>query len=129
MNIGEAIKRLRLAKGWEQKELGFMLNVSNKTISSWERNRTEPNMDMIEKMCALFGCTKSEFFEEVSGDNMRDYFIRQDSKKITVEVPAKQASLFLEINNKATKLSEKELRAVREMIRSMAKDDKDSDKK
>lgn len=64
MNIGEKIKALRKLNGLDQKQLGDALNVSNKTISSWEANRTEPKMDMIEKMCDVFGCKKTDFLND-----------------------------------------------------------------
>lgn len=66
MNIGESIKRFRKLKGMEQKDLASLLGVSNRTISSWETNRTEPKMEMIDKMCAVFGCRRSDFLHDHS---------------------------------------------------------------
>ena len=64
MNIGNNIKRMRKALNMEQSELAEKLNVSNKTISSWECGRTEPKMDMIESMSTIFGIKKSELLED-----------------------------------------------------------------
>lgn len=36
MNCGQKIKQLRLEKQLSQKQLGEILNVSDKTISKWE---------------------------------------------------------------------------------------------
>lgn len=36
MNCGQKIKQLRLEKKLSQKQLGEILNVSDKTISKWE---------------------------------------------------------------------------------------------
>lgn len=47
--IEEKIKRIRKEK-ISQQELANKLFVSDKTISSWEQNRTEPNLDMIVKI-------------------------------------------------------------------------------
>lgn len=66
MNIGESIKRFRKLKGMEQKDLAYLLGVSNRTISSWETNRTEPKMEMIDKMCSIFGCRRSDFLHDHS---------------------------------------------------------------
>jgi len=63
MDIGATIKHLREQKGMSQKELAERLNLSNKTISSWEKNRTQPHMEFIEEMCKIFQCTKSYFLE------------------------------------------------------------------
>lgn len=64
MDIGAKIKKYRLEKNMEQKELAKILNVSPKTISSWEVNRTQPKMEMIEAMCNVFGCKKSDFMDD-----------------------------------------------------------------
>lgn len=63
MRIGESIKRFRTLKDMDQKELAKLLNVSNKTISSWETNRTEPKIEMIDKMCEIFHCRRSDFLD------------------------------------------------------------------
>ena len=63
MNIAANIRRLREERGMEQQELAEKLNISNKTISSWECGRTEPRMGMIEAMCAVFGCKKTELID------------------------------------------------------------------
>lgn len=59
MDIGKSIKQMREKLGMEQQELADKLNISNKTISSWECGRTEPKMGMIEQMCKVFGCEKT----------------------------------------------------------------------
>lgn len=63
MSIGENIKRLRKLSGLEQTELAERLHVSNKTISSWECDRTEPKIGMIEEMSKIFGCKKTDIIE------------------------------------------------------------------
>lgn len=64
MDIGGNIKKLRLMHGMEQKDLAKLLHVSDKTISSWETNRTQPKMEMIEAMCVVFKCQKSDFLAD-----------------------------------------------------------------
>ncbi len=44
MNLGNRISELRMAKKLSQEELAKKVFVSNKTISSWELNRTEPDL-------------------------------------------------------------------------------------
>ena len=63
MGLGENIKKFRIAHGMDQKELGEALNVSDKTISSWECGRTEPKMGMVEKAAEIFGVKKSDIVE------------------------------------------------------------------
>lgn len=66
MSIGMNIEALRKRNNLKQSELGKLLNVSNKTVSSWERGRTEPNIGMVEKMCSVFHCTKTEIIDGAS---------------------------------------------------------------
>lgn len=62
--VSDNIKRLRIKADMEQLELAEKLGVSNKTVSSWECGRTEPRMEMIEKICNVLHCTKSDLVEE-----------------------------------------------------------------
>lgn len=50
MNLGGRIAKLRKEKGITQQQLSDMIYVTDKTISSWESNRTEPNLEMIIKI-------------------------------------------------------------------------------
>lgn len=54
MTLGKNIKKFREKMGLNQPQLAEMLNISFKTISSWEIDRTEPNIGMIIKMAAIF---------------------------------------------------------------------------
>ena len=63
MNISQNIKKYREKFGMEQQDLAAKLNISNKTVSSWECGRTEPRMGMIEAMSEIFGCEKTELID------------------------------------------------------------------
>lgn len=62
------IKKYREMKHLTQDELGDLLEVSGKTISSWEKARSEPKMDMIEKMSKILNCTQSQLIGEKETD-------------------------------------------------------------
>lgn len=62
--VSDNIKRLRIKADMEQLELAEKLGISNKTVSSWECGRTEPRMEMIEKICNVLHCTKSDLVDE-----------------------------------------------------------------
>lgn len=64
MNIGNNIKKWREARGLKQSELAEILGVSDKTISSWEINRTEPKMGMVEKISNALNCKKIDIIGE-----------------------------------------------------------------
>ncbi len=48
---------LRKSKKWRQEELRYQLFVTDKTISSWKSNRTEPSLKFIVKLSELFHCS------------------------------------------------------------------------
>jgi transcriptional regulator with XRE-family HTH domain len=79
MGIGKNIKMIRSQSGMDQHQLAERLNVSNKTISSWERERTEPRMGMIEQMSEIFNCSKADLIEGV------DYRVRTDPQNVEIE--------------------------------------------
>lgn len=66
----------------EQSDLAKRLNISNKTVSSWECGRTEPRMGMIEAMCQVFGCQKTEL---IDGNIKSDYVFSSDDMKLLIE--------------------------------------------
>ena len=52
--FGSRLKALRQSKGLTGVELGEILNVSNKTISTWENNTREPNQEMTATIAEYF---------------------------------------------------------------------------
>lgn len=58
--IGEMIRNLRERFKLNQDELGKKINVSGKTISSWEIGRTEPNMGYVQALADIFGVTTDQ---------------------------------------------------------------------
>ena len=68
---GKIIRQYRLARGLTQKKLAEMMHVSEKTISSWEVDRTEPNMGDIELLAICLGVQKSVLVgEELSEEKL-----------------------------------------------------------
>ncbi|MFR7589871.1 MAG: helix-turn-helix domain-containing protein [Longibaculum sp.] len=66
--LSENIKRYRENQNMTQDELGELLLVSGKTISSWEKGRSEPKIDMIEKLGKIFHCSSSHLIGEKEND-------------------------------------------------------------
>ena len=64
MNVGEKIKELRESKGLNQKEFGelFEPNISQATVSSWERNASNPPYKHHKKILSMINESYSEFF-------------------------------------------------------------------
>lgn len=55
--IGKFLKEIRLERGHTQLELALYLDVSEKTISSWEVDRTEPSLDYLVKISEFLNCS------------------------------------------------------------------------
>lgn len=58
--IGKFITTLRKANGMTQKELAEKLNVSDKTVSRWERDDGAPDLSVIPVIAEIFGVTCDE---------------------------------------------------------------------
>lgn len=70
LGIGKKLKEFRKEHGYTQDELARVLGVSNKTISSWESDRTEPTIGVIERLANLYGINKSDLVG--ARDNISD---------------------------------------------------------
>ncbi|RHH66397.1 MULTISPECIES: helix-turn-helix domain-containing protein [Vagococcus] len=64
MTFGKILKSKRLQKRWTQEELSEKLLISRPTISSWESDKTLPDISNLLKMSVLFGCTLDELLKE-----------------------------------------------------------------
>jgi len=65
VTLGDKIKKIRISNNLKQSELAEMLFVSEKTISSWENNRTIPDLNMIYKISDYF---KKSFYYLINDD-------------------------------------------------------------
>lgn len=60
MGFGANIRKLRTMEHLGQAQLAEMLGVSKETVCRWEKSRYAPRERYIEKLQALFGCTRDE---------------------------------------------------------------------
>lgn len=59
-SIGGFIAALRKANGLTQKQLAEKLNVSDKSVSRWERDECAPDLSLIPVIAEMFGVTSDE---------------------------------------------------------------------
>ena len=64
MVFGKILKTKRLQKKWTQEELSAKLQISRPTISSWESDKTLPDISNLLKMSVLFGCSLDQLLKE-----------------------------------------------------------------
>lgn len=83
MSIGDNIKMWREKRNLKQADLADLIGVSDKTVSSWEINRTEPKMGMIEKICSALNCKKTDIVgsDEPNTSNT-SYYINEDAREL-----------------------------------------------
>lgn len=51
------IKQLREEKGWTLEYIATRVNVTNQTISNWEKGKTEPDIGSLIRLAELFQVT------------------------------------------------------------------------
>lgn len=63
MNVGENVKRLRLAAGLSQTELAQKVSVSIPMICQIERGTKAPSLQLAMEIAAVLGCDVQELAE------------------------------------------------------------------
>lgn len=107
--LSEKIINLRKSRGWSQEELAERLNVSRQSVSKWESGISNPDLDKIVAMSALFGVSTDYLLKDSTAEErepIRD-FVREDeenNEKIfeqeplpTREVSAAEAEEYLAV--------------------------------
>ena len=110
MGFGDNLKYYRELRGISQRELGNLLShsVSEKTVSSWEVNRTEPSMGIVLEIASILNTTLDNLImgknntESISFNDF-DYALKNETKDLTDE--QKQALLNMARVMKNTKPS------------------------
>lgn len=76
--VGELIYRLRTEKGMTQKNLADMLNISDKTVSKWERGLGCPDISLLGELSQALGVNIEEI---LAGDLSPQDKVRGNMKK------------------------------------------------
>ena len=85
ITTGKQIRHLRTQLGMTQEELAGELNVTRQALSNWERDVNEPDLNMLKKICFLFGVNMDDFAKEVI-TRMETY--EKKEKRQGIVVPA-----------------------------------------
>ena len=78
--LGQFIAELRKEKGFTQRELSEMLQVSDKTISHWERDESSPDISILPELSAIFGITVDELLKREKNPPLSDTVIYPQSE-------------------------------------------------
>jgi len=65
MSFGKNLQFLRHLRGnMTQEDLAEKMNVSRQTVSKWELDTAQPEMDKAIELCRLFNCTLDNLFRD-----------------------------------------------------------------
>jgi len=64
MSFEKRLKDYRILKGLKQQEVAEALNKKNNTISDWENGKAKPDVELLPKLCKLYGINPDLLFEE-----------------------------------------------------------------
>lgn len=57
-----SVSKMRMERGWTEYELAQRSGLTQSTIHGWYKRDLTPTLPLIEKICAAFGLTLSQFF-------------------------------------------------------------------
>ncbi len=93
MNLGNKISKYRRKLNLTQQELAEKLYVTDKTISSWESNRTEPSIETIKLLSEIFSCSVNEL---INNQDKKNDIETEIKIKLTEEEYQKLNTFFTE---------------------------------
>lgn len=67
MTLGDKLKKARIGKNFTQEYLAEMLNVSQKTYSNFENDKSKPDFQQVEEIAKALEVSVLDF---LSGDNI-----------------------------------------------------------
>lgn len=70
--FGEKLCKARTEKGLSQEQLAEKLFVTRQAVSRWENDKTQPDIQMLGRICAVLGVS-SEYFINASVKNETSY--------------------------------------------------------
>ena len=79
--FGDKLKEIRIAKGLKQSELGALLGLKNTTISNWEKGVSNPDVEIVAKLCTILNVSASYFFENMASEEVLSFKEKQLIKK------------------------------------------------
>ncbi len=77
MEFNENLKEIRISKGFTQKDICKILQVSNNCYASWEQGRTQPDINNLRRLCAIFDVSADYLLclENEEGISLRETFL------------------------------------------------------
>lgn len=90
--VAKTIKRLRVQNNMTQEALAVQLNVTRQTVSGWENNRTQPDIETLMRIADVFSV---EIEELIYGQSRSQREKKTDPQKLIIVIFAVIGSLLL----------------------------------
>lgn len=97
--FGLRLRALRNEKKLTQDELGKLLNVSGKTIGTWERDSRQPNIEAINKLASIFDVTTDYLLGNSNEKQPQKYYDLSDEEKNDIAIQAEKLMEGIETGN------------------------------
>ena len=97
--FGLRLRALRNEKKLTQDELGKLLNVSGKTIGTWERDSRQPNIEAINKLASIFDVTTDYLLGNSNEKQPQKYYDLSDKEKNDIAIQAEKLMEGIEAGN------------------------------
>lgn len=107
--VGHLILRLRREKGFTQKELADRMNISDRTISKWERGQGCPDISLLPELSSLFGVNIEHILD---GELASNDFVGGNMKRSKYFVCPSCANITLSTGNAAVSCCGRKLEAL-----------------
>lgn len=79
--FGIKLKEARIAKGLKQSELGALLGLKNTTVSNWEKGVSNPDVEIVAKLCSILDVPASYFFDNMASEEILSFAEKKLIKK------------------------------------------------
>lgn len=80
--IASVLKRLRAEQGMTADEVGEIIGKSGKTVSGWENARSQPDVDLLLKLCEIYKVENIlDTFSEIKR-NVKPIESKDDTQKL-----------------------------------------------
>jgi transcriptional regulator with XRE-family HTH domain len=118
--LNNRLRQLREEHDFSQEEIAKILGKSQKTISSWEKGRTNPKMKDLNQLCTLYDCTY-EYLTGIKQHSPNDITIDDILIRIThcnneeLKTIRDQIDFVIQSNNRLAEIEAEKARLEREL--------------
>ncbi|WP_070000040.1 helix-turn-helix domain-containing protein [Cellulosilyticum sp. I15G10I2] len=86
LKIHENIRKLRLEKGYNQKDLADKMGVTVTAVSNWENGNRIPETVTLDKLADIFNCTTDYLLGRTEHRDSKIYSGMKDGNIIEIEI-------------------------------------------